>query len=379
MCKDCPPLNPWEEGYQDNRDPRAGTFEKFSLLPVEVQCHIFKQALPNSQIIKLAFKVTEERYHITRVISRLLVISIPTNPTMLPLLQACANSRAEVYRNSEKIEIGHLGTNTPLELSNPVMGAPSSIHGYRVVKNSIVCTKPDARAYTYMRPNEDILMIDALDVLTLYSFGGTISMSKIKFLALKSASLNGMSWKYPGNTLDNDYELHCLHMFFKIISLHCPALSKVHFLLDDNHFTPNQSPTKSQKLELRILDMDSEFFIQDFTGMGSKYEAEEELELLARADLQGQAKDTMRDWKQYKKAIARDVAQDGDVVDFWKTREPIVSVMGWFHEDSQDEFSAVPRPRMYVPSLTAWLPAHADGTIVDKYKGLAQIFDGAPW
>ena len=66
-------------------------------------------------------------------------------------------------------------------------------------------------------------------------------------------------------------------------------------------------------------------------------------------------------------------------MNFWKTREPVAGLVGWFYSDDQDDPSIVPLPRMFVPSMLAWLPAHADGTIVDRYKGLTQIFDGAPW
>ncbi|KAF5875728.1 uncharacterized protein Bfra_011491 [Botrytis fragariae] len=380
MCKDCPPLNPWEEGYQDNRDPRDGIFEKFSLLPTEVQCAIFREALPSPQVINLAFKITETRDHGARKIIRQLEVSIPTNPSMLPLLKACAISNAEVYRNVKDIVITRLGTKNPFTISNPVLGIPPHIRDYEVVNRLKASTKPNTRGYTYMRVDKDILMLDAANVFTLYSYGGTILMSNIKYLALQNASLDGMSWELPGSMLGVNYELHRLHIFFKIISLHCPALSKVYFLLDGrNYFHFNESPVQSQKLELRILDMDSDFFIQDFTGMETEYKAEGEWEISARMSLQEDAKYVMRDWKQYRKAIVQNTARDRDVVNFWKTREPIVGLVGWFYADTQDESSVLPLPRMYIPSVLAWLPAHADGTIVDKYKGLAQIFDGAPW
>ncbi|TGO07883.1 hypothetical protein BTUL_0240g00120 [Botrytis tulipae] len=380
MCKDCHPLNPSEEGYQDKRDPRDGTFEKFTLLPKEVQCAIFKEALPSPQVIDLAFEITETRDHSARRIVRQLEISIPTNPSMLPLLKACATSNAEVYRNVQHIEITRLGTKTPFAISNPVMGVPPHIRNYEVVNRLKASMKPNTRAYTHMRADKDILMLDAANVFTLYSYGGTILMSNIKCLALQNASLDGMTWEIPGNVLGVNHELRRLHIFFKIISLHCPALSKVFFLLDGrNYFHFNEPPVQSQKLELRILNMDGDFFIQDFTGMGTKYKAEGAWEESARLSLQGDAKYVMRDWKDYRKAIVRNIARDGDVVNFWKTREPVIGLVGWFYADAQVDPSVFPLPRMYVPSLLAWLPAHADGTIVDRYKGLTQIFDSAPW
>ncbi|KAF7867078.1 uncharacterized protein EAF02_009864 [Botrytis sinoallii] len=380
MCKDCPPLTPCEEGYQDKRDPRDGTFEKFTTLPEEVQCAIFKAALPSPQVIDMAFKVTETHDHSARKIVRQLEVSIPTNPSMLPLLKASTTSNAEVYRNVQNIQITRLGTITPFTISNLVMEIPPHIRNYEVVNRWKASTKPNTRAYTYMRVDKDILMLDAANVFTLYSFGGTISMSNIKCLALQNASLDGMTWELPGNMVGVNYELLRLHIFFKMISLHCPALSKVYFLLDGrNYFHPNEPPVKSQKLEFWILNMDSDFFTQDFTGMDTKYKAEGEWEISARLSLQGDAKYVMRDWKDYRKAIVRNIALDGDVVSFWKTREPVMGLVGWFFADAQVDPSVVPLPRMYVPSMLAWLPAHADGTIVDKYKGLAQLFDGAPW
>lgn len=380
MCKDCPPLNPSEEGYQDKRDPRDGTFEKFTLLPKEVQCAIFKEALPSPQLIDLAFVITETRDHSARRIIRQLEVSIPTNPSLLPLLKACATSSAEVYRNVQRIEVTRLGTKPPFALSSPVLGIPPHIHNYEVVNRLKASTNPNTRAYTYMRADKDILMLDAANIFTLYSYGGTIKMSNIKSLALQNASLDGMTWEPPGNVVGVNYELRRLHTFFKIISLHFPALSKFHFLLDGrNCFHFNEPPVKGQRLELRILGMDSDFFIQDFTGTGTEYKAEGEWETSARLSLQVDAKYVMRDWKDYRKAIVLNIARDGDVVNFWKTREPVISLVGWFYADTQVDPSVVPLPRMYVPSMLAWLPAHADGTIVDRYKGLTQIFDGAPW
>ncbi|TGO89938.1 hypothetical protein BPOR_0086g00080 [Botrytis porri] len=373
MCKDCPPLCSWEEGYQDNRDPRDGTLEKFSLLPVEVQCAIFKGALPSPQVIDLAFKIFENRDHSARKIVRQLEVCIPTNPSMLPLLQACAASHAEVYRNVKKIEITRLGTKVYLPLWNSVLGIPPHIRNYGVVNRLKASTKPNTRAYTYMRTDEDILMLDAAKVFTLYIYGGTILMSNIKYLALQNASLDGMSLDTPGDMLGVQYEVLRLHLFFNIIRLHCPALSKMYFLIDGrNYFHPNEPPVESQKLELRILDMDSEFFIQDFSGMGAAYTAEGEWATAARLSLQSDAKHTMRDCKNFRKAIGRNLAQNRDL-------EPVIGIMGWFYADAQEDPSVVPLPRMCVPSILAWLPAHADGTIVDKYKGMAQIFDGAPW
>ncbi|KAK8909944.1 hypothetical protein ACHAPC_006994 [Botrytis cinerea] len=380
MCKHCPPLNPWEDGYQDTRDPRDGAFGNFSLLPIEIQCKIFKEALPSPQVINLAFKITQSRDHSARKIFRELEISIPANPSMLPLLQACANSHAEVYRNFEKIEIASLGTNTPFKLSNPVMGIPPHIRDYTVFNSSRASKKPNTRSYTYMRANKDILMLDAADVVTLYSYGGTISMSTVKCLALQSASPDEMTWELPGDTVDGSYEVRRLHYFFRIISLHCPALSKVYLLIDGrNCFNFNESPVQYRKLELRILEMDSEFLFEDFSGMGAKYNSEGEFERSTKSSLQHDANYIMGDWKLYREAVNRNVARDGDVVNFWKTREPVAGLVGWFYPDDQDDPSIIPLPRMYVPSMLAWLPAHADGTIVDRYKGLTQIFDGAPW
>ncbi|ESZ89802.1 hypothetical protein SBOR_9815 [Sclerotinia borealis F-4128] len=68
-------------------------------------------------------------------------------------------------------------------------------------------------------------------------------------------------------------------------------------------------------------------------------------------------------------------------VSFWKTRAPVVGIVAYFDDDWawRELGMKCAEPRIWLPDLEASLPVHMDRTVLDKYKGLAQILEGAPW
>lgn len=366
MCKDCPPKQKWEPGYRHIHD---GGFKQFKNLPVELQCLVFKHAFPKPKVIDFRFYVLQSYGDQETQIIRKLRGRIRKNTSILPMLQACSNSQKEVYRNFERIEIADLGTHTPYALSHPALLLPSRYHHYEVINDS---RKFGSLNHTYMRPDEDILLIDGYALTSLYSYGGSISMSNITNLVLSHLDLH--TWKLVSrNRMGTGAEVNLFKdSLLKQISMHCPALSKIHFLLCSDNDNFDCEP--SGALDLQILDIDSEFRYQEAVNLKGKLNGLLTLDKIE--EVSRMMKSVEPQWEAYMKIKAAEVPQDVDFLQFWKHRKPVLSVMGWLHSDETNEPSY---PRIYVPSISAWLPAHADGTIVNKYKGLAQIFDGAPW
>ena len=69
------------------------------------------------------------------------------------------------------------------------------------------------------------------------------------------------------------------------------------------------------------------------------------------------------------------------IFEYWKKVKLTTALLCKLDTDSNWEIlgKKAPEPRLYCFSFQAWILAHEDGSPLNKYKGLAQIFEGAPW
>lgn len=85
-------------------------------------------------------------------------------------------------------------------------------------------------------------------------------------------------------------------------------------------------------------------------------------------------------WRDYIRSKSEGgCVQDDSAFQDWKTREPVLRYLCSLQTSLGDNFAFEYAPRLHIPTFKAPIPVHADGSIVDKHKGLAQIFDGVPW
>ncbi|KAI9646473.1 hypothetical protein NHQ30_004466 [Ciborinia camelliae] len=331
---------------------------------------IFIRAFPNPRIVILNASIMQGFNHQQQIASRLLVMKISRDINILPFLQACVTSQEEVYRIFKKIEVAPLGTHTPCASSDPIMDVSPRCHHYKVKYGLDYSTEKVKTYITYMRPDKDILMLSAFEMMRIYNFGGHISMSNVTHLALSEANIN--DWRAPlHNPVRVEFRRY-QDTLFKLISIHCPALKRITLFLCRSELKMLYPPNPYS--EPRFLDIESDFFLHNFSPYKER--------VLRNITEVESAASTMRDeWKTYMKALNEGEGRDEEALKFWRTREPVLSLWCWFDADLSDEPGRVAQPRLYVPSIEyrTWLPAYDDGSVVHKYKGLAQIFDGAPW
>ncbi|KAF7875279.1 hypothetical protein EAF04_002451 [Stromatinia cepivora] len=225
-----------------------------------------------------------------------------------------------------------------------------------------------------MRPEKDTLMLESSPLISLYRYGGYITMNSMTRLAL--TEIDPGSWsrsigvRFIGESKVASIQVH----LFQLIRTLCPTLEKIHIIIAESR---NWMGLYDVEIELRIIDLDSEFPYQDFTLRDPlryndrvRNHTENTISFIYRSD----TKRMLRDWKRY---INGEV--DEDALEFLKTRTSIPGLLCCFEPDLSNEPGRISMPKLHITDIDAWLPAHADGTMVDKYKGLAQIFDGVPW
>lgn len=275
MCKHCPPKQYWEEGYQHDQDSDRdsdnansgsdqassnGAFGKFKLFPAETQCMIYKKSFPDPQIIQFKFKIEEDQNHNEGRIDVELTHNLPANPIMLPLLQACKVSQNEVFRHFKEVKIRPLNTNMPHALFDEVENPE-----YKVFYHFLKChfSAGNTSSSVYMRPQKDTLVLESLQLISLYRHGGYITMNNITRLAL--TDVDPRRWeRVPGMPLIRESKVAGIQAhLFQLIRTHFPALEKIHIILADSRYWIGLFDVEN---ELRIIDVDSEFPYQNFTS-----------------------------------------------------------------------------------------------------------------
>ncbi|CAD6439225.1 87d5761b-fe9c-4a84-83da-227de47ce75b [Sclerotinia trifoliorum] len=194
-----------------DQGPRYKAFGKFKLFAAEIQCMIFKQYFPDPQLIQFKFKIEEEQNHNEGRIDVELTCNLPTNPTMLPLLQACTISQNEVFDTLKRLKLFDEVENSEYKVFYHFLK-----HHFSTGNTSFsVC----------MRPKKDTLVLESPQLISLYRYGGYITMNNITHFAL--ADVDPRRWERTlGTPLASETKVASIqaHLFQLYI---CPALEKI--------------------------------------------------------------------------------------------------------------------------------------------------------
>ncbi|KAB8301479.1 hypothetical protein EYC80_003336 [Monilinia laxa] len=327
-------------------------FSKFKNLPLELQGMIFKEAIPErkSPVVDFLFEITKNPRQFVLDIST----DISPTPHMLPLLNACEVSRKEVYRHLQRVKIsGPPNGYGSAEKTDD--GAP--IRYFWKARRPI--------GHTYIDAIRDTLMLNIPDLLRLYRYGGSIDFSKITRIALTAFSTD------VEDTISDPMN------YMKILDLIgqiCPDLKVFQMItmLSVKDYFRDSNP----RADYRILDVETELWHTDFWDEWKVVKSEHRDCI---KDVLDGAKEMGMGYYQYM-AWLHKLGRMKDL-EFWKGLRYTAALNCRFDDDRNWRLSGkgAPEPRLYVLALDAWLPAYEDGTVLDKYKGLAQIFEGASW
>ncbi|KAI9646474.1 hypothetical protein NHQ30_004467 [Ciborinia camelliae] len=205
-----PPL-PKLERNSSNIFPK--TLHKFGKLPKELQIKIFKEALPDSRIISFDFEVlkTFKTYKNYPIFSTSLKVDIEKFSSSLSLLETCKVSNASVYLGGfEKIKILPPGSGLPLYL-HPRSGQEE------IEDHNGLCDESQID-YTYLRPSQDIIVLNACELLRLYQRGGSINLEKLTHITVDRLLF-----------LPKPLEDHIAE-FLKLIQEQCVNLKRLSFI-----------------------------------------------------------------------------------------------------------------------------------------------------
>ncbi|KAF7901402.1 hypothetical protein EAF00_003623 [Botryotinia globosa] len=331
------------------------TFPKFKLLPPELRKLVFEKAVPhrNSKVVDFYFELHKHPGKF------LLSINDEISPAnhLLPLLNACKLSREVVYDQLKHIR---LSTPDPHGIVRSYRGQPPIRHFWANDRRLV---------QTYIDPVRDILMLNIPDLALLNHNGRRIDLSKVERLAITT---------FPTN-FNQLVRLRMIEYHALLASLpkRCPDIKVLQIIskYSVKDFAVNYRLCKMRGYH--TIDIDTEMWYDDYwDDSGCLIERNHMTRIkivlenvkIERTDYQRHLKDLQG-------------MKNREKFEFWKKVKVTMASLCELDVDSNWETlgKKAPEPRLYCFSFEAWIPAHEDGSPLNKYKGLAQIFEGAPW
>ncbi|KAF7867075.1 uncharacterized protein EAF02_009861 [Botrytis sinoallii] len=319
-------------------------FPRFGHFPLEIQCMIFEQALPPSQVLNFRFWIHRKRGGFTDIIN--FGSALAKFPGVSSLLETCKASNDTMHHRAglEKIELFRPPVRHFLDTTE---------------------TLPDTLNYMYLRPSIDIFMVSIDSLVRLYQLGGSIgSLCKIEQLAVTGIDYNLFDdW--------NEVEItNLFEKFYNVTQKHCPALKKIHLVIGDTEAVPFGHVKDSLELtrDLRLIEIDEDFRNFDFEEDKERQEYYE-LESL-KAEMNNAfnyAQHAMSELKDYREGT--EMLSDSAVADYWRKMKVVPAIVGWLEGGK--------RPQLWFPALSSVLPCYDDGTPFDRYEGIFDLFEGA--
>ncbi|KAF7929111.1 hypothetical protein EAE99_004855 [Botrytis elliptica] len=333
------------------------TFPKFKLLPPEIQTMVFREAVPdrNSKVADFYF---EFHHHSDKY---LLSINDEISPAshLLPLLNACKLSRKVIHGQLKHIRLSTPDPRGEIRRYNEY-GERIDIRYFWANDRHLV--------QTYIDPARDTLMLNMPDLVLLDHYGRSIDFSNVERLAITS---------FP---TESDWLIESLgRRFHKLLDGLLPRCLDIKVLQIVSDFPVNDFAKcyrSGQRRGYHLIDFDTEMWYDNYwdnsgclIGRSHMHHIHDvlsnaktkEIDYLSRLkDLHMEHKGNFKRWKDMKLTIALLCELDAD--SNWET-------LG----------KKAPEPRLYCFSFDAWTLAHEDGSPLNKYKGLAQIFEGVPW
>lgn len=326
------------------------TFPQFKRLPPELRTMVFGKAVPdrNSQVADFFFQVCRDST--TFLVSIYDEISPASH--LLPLLNACKLSRTVVYDQLKKITLSTPKPHGTMKKTRE--GIP--IRYFWVNDRRLI--------QTYIDPMRDTLMLNIPDIMLLERLGRSMDLSNVERIAVTS---------FPTNF--NRSARHLLDKFTGLllfISTRCPDLKNFQIV---SMFPVYTFPGlyRSEKMRgYHIIDTDPEMWHDDYwDDVGRMRYHTNSIRNVLR-DAKVKETDYLRCLKKM---------ENRDNFEYWKKVKLTTALLCKLDTDSNWEIlgKRAPEPRLYCFSFQAWILAHEDGSPLNKYKGLAQIFEGAPW
>ncbi|KAI9645688.1 hypothetical protein NHQ30_006430 [Ciborinia camelliae] len=311
---------------------------------------IFKAAIPprKSPVVDFFFEILKNpRKFILEIKTK-----IPKSPHLLPLLNACEISRKEVYRQLKRVKI-----------SGPPDGRGSVHWTEDGVPARYFWKAYQPVDYTYIDPLIETLMLNIPDLIRLYRYGASIDLSKITRIALTAFATNEEDISYS-NIFEDVLDL---------VRRICPDLKILQMLtmLSVHEYYREYNI----EMDIHILDIDPEMWHTDFLDKtGERLNSDHLTRIRAVLD---EAKQLDRLYPKYLTLADR----SEEDLRFWRNVGYTSAMQCKFDDDGDWKLNgkSAPEPRLYIFALDAWLPAYEDGSALERYKGLAQIFEGAPW
>ncbi|TGO20751.1 hypothetical protein BPAE_0268g00050 [Botrytis paeoniae] len=347
------------------RSTEDDSFFAFEFLPLEVQIMILKYAFPGKRLIRMGFRTEFNNYN--------MILNFQMLPDMhlTPLLNTSWLFNMEVNKEFKKVELQKYSRDAKSKLYKALYDENYSPPNYfwDRCRRNIFCERGSgfrSLRNVYIRPETDTLIIDYRQLFILYFVGGSIDLSNVKHIAL--ANVRPFQWDWPYYRLQEDDVDRLIH---GVISVECPNLEKLTYIIS------NEDPMTETHIDTEevIFDVNDELYYQDFEYEDGSLHEERPYSLMqTKADVDHRFRSFLRQ-------LDSGYRLKDDVMDFWKAHAPGVGMIARFdaNADWRLRKKRCPEPRYHLVGFDTYLPAHADGTILSPYKGLAQIYEGAPW
>ncbi|KAB8290005.1 hypothetical protein EYC80_010332 [Monilinia laxa] len=344
-----------------------GSFTLFERLPIELQVIIIKMAFPSGRVIPLAFNTTllSGPRDIT------LHFKILPDIYLTPLMNTSTLFNHQVHHDYRKIKVQTLtrGSKTQIFTPLPQSKRPWNMFPQQGRRNNFSAKNSGYRslAHVYLQPKIDTLLIDYQELFKLYLVGGSIDLSSVTHLAL----LNAPNRKFSYNLWLKFDESDVAHLMYSMLSTQCPALKKLSLIVGLEQDIGKMC-IESKDL---IFDITDEFWSLDWEGPDG------EPKNLRTAEVSNMARSLRLDFQRFPQHSDPKYEVSADTALFWQDRESVPGLIARLDEDEMwfEDGKNCAEPRLFFRDIDGYLPAHRDGTILDKYKGMAQIFDGAAW
>ncbi|KAJ8064247.1 hypothetical protein OCU04_006594 [Sclerotinia nivalis] len=341
---------------QRSKDPTE--FPLFSSFPVEIQCQIYKEAFPEPCLVGWRFRIFRIEGNPE------IVVRYKQRQGLLSLLLACENSKDEVFRNYEKLEF-KLPTSVKLE------------------------NKYGIDPYVYIRPTVDTLFLSISEFLELYELGGSMNLENITHLVLSERSPR--LWGADEEGFADDEKMRHQAMVYTMISIHCPALKKLSVLSEKFHASLTELMNFWTLIDISegCVDLDWNFeqlkrFLFDRVTQQSERDNAHNTLIDKMNNIQlinDNANMILRDFDRFLNTKDDDTwdMPGKETLKYWEKLRPVPSLLATRLKHYRPDRCKSSWPQIYVHKIELYLRLHKDGTLLNKYTGLTQLFDDAPW
>ncbi|ESZ89831.1 hypothetical protein SBOR_9782 [Sclerotinia borealis F-4128] len=304
------------------------TFHKFGKLSLELQKKIFAMALPDSRIMTFSIDFIQIGKDPDKAWYDL-YLQIPSFPGPLFLLETCKTSNTSVF---------HDGGFRKIEFVRPTSGAVVPFFSWRCPVH-YKSLDQERRTHFYMRPSQDILMMDVVKLFRFYMIGGSINLKKLTHLILRGSIMQA---------------IHCRFTIKLLIMIQreCPNLKRLSLLRPNKC---NRSDTIGAIS--RYLDINETLYKLDFRYPSDTPLTWREFEIQRLRGHVAAAELTTRTIDRN----LRIMEQEGNkyCIPFWKNVE-VVPVLKCWSRNTDDE------SELWFPVLRAYIRRNDDGTLATK-------------